>query len=608
MLPPLAAAPLLLLLALPSLLLRSEALDAESSLLRVLDVAAPLLLALLLVLLDLGPCGLLPVDDWLPECPVLVREAWARVGKGLVADVHAACLEVLQDTSTCTSLLAAQPLPALWIALPLLSYSVIRRHNHFVSLALAVVCTALLHRHGVPGALLAGLGFVLHSSKLFLHSPILNRLQFVKPAKSLSSSFVLGSHSLNAQGAVNEPSSATHYDDTGTTSTSSSSSNKALKSAHHHIASREQQAPEDVSTLIKNAMRISYPNNALHGTKIEAKIKGVLQRLPESIVAKMKIAGDNLQSDSLGSLSLKSQSLLLDRVRSIRLLAGSINGKPCIIKTLVDAETLEEEDYDLLMRTIASATGLPAIPYLRPTLGCCWIPATMIAEEPCSFQSFRQVVLELRGKGVNLDWELFRPLAICIAQVLVALHDHGVCHRELCISTIALTSFTTVSVAPIGFLHTIPEARRKILGNLIPVAPEVAMNRGSGYTSASDVWSLSVVCLEMLMGTVADATPIAMPATVPKRVAEFIFDAFKSDPEARPSAREMLNVFAAEEGVVKKRQLHSLSLFRDICKRLDESSFSAQAPLVSSIESESEDPHASRRGSTSELDKDSLTC
>jgi len=226
------------------------------------------------------------------------------------------------------------------------------------------------------------------------------------------------------------------------------------------ILPRQDVAQGDVSTLIKNAMRISFPNNALHVTETEERIKRALSKLSPEILEKMVEIGGNLKPDSRPAPF--SLALHLQRVRSIRVLLGSLNGELCLIKTLVDVESLEEEDLDVLTRTVAVATSLPRIPTLRATLGCCWSPTVMIAEEACFFISLREVAVELRAHGIKLDWQLFKPLAVSLAQCLATLHHAGLVHRELSLGTVNLTSATTCSLAPLGFLHAIPEGRRKV--------------------------------------------------------------------------------------------------------------------------------------------------
>jgi hypothetical protein len=324
------------------------------------------------------------------------------------------------------------------------------------------------------------------------------------------------------------------------------------------------QAASDASTLIKNAMRISFPNNALHPAEMEERLERVLGKLPGPVAQNMVEVGESIKPDARPIPM--SASLAVKNVRALRVSAGSLHGSLCVIKTLVDAEALEDEDLETLTHTVALATALPRIPGLLQTLGCCWSPVIMIAEQVSSFVTFRDLAIALRARQILLDWELFRPLAMELAQSIAALHARGVLHREVFIGTIALTSQTSCALPPIGFLHAIPEARRKVLGHSVPLAPETK-DAADSFSAACDVWSLGVVCWEMLVGTFSEVSPIAMPTTIPKSVQDVILDAISSDPESRPSAAEMLAVFSLPV-VTQRMSFASFATFAECAARI----------------------------------------
>ena len=137
------------------------------------------------------------------------------------------------------------------------------------------------------------------------------------------------------------------------------------------------------------------------------------------------------------------------------------------------------------------------------------------------------------------------------ADALHAAHRAGVIHRDVKPANLIVGPDGTVKVTDFGIARAIGAASLTEAGQVIGTAHYMSPEQASGNpaTSASDIYSLGVVAYEMFAGRrpfEAD-TPLAvsmahvhapvpaLPADVPRGVAELITDAFAKDPGVAPS-------------------------------------------------------------------------
>jgi serine/threonine-protein kinase len=158
------------------------------------------------------------------------------------------------------------------------------------------------------------------------------------------------------------------------------------------------------------------------------------------------------------------------------------------------------------------------------------------------------------GRLPALDaWEMIQG----IAQGLSAIHDAGVVHRDLKPANILVAngSPAVAKVSDFGVSHLTDSSLTQAstaLGTPLYMAPEQANREAT--TTASDVYSLGVICFEMLAGSppFEGETTLAVamahmneppPALVgaPEQVSELIGRMLAKEPHQRPSASEVVD-------------------------------------------------------------------
>lgn len=150
------------------------------------------------------------------------------------------------------------------------------------------------------------------------------------------------------------------------------------------------------------------------------------------------------------------------------------------------------------------------------------------------------------------------PESLCqiyICQVLeglLYLHDQGVIHRDIKGSNILATKEGSVKLADFGVATRVGGLDRSVVGSPYWMAPEVVEQ--SGATTASDVWSVGCVVIELLEGHPPYHTLEPMPAlfrivnddcpplpdSASPVVRDFLLQCFQKDSNLRISARKLL--------------------------------------------------------------------
>lgn len=142
---------------------------------------------------------------------------------------------------------------------------------------------------------------------------------------------------------------------------------------------------------------------------------------------------------------------------------------------------------------------------------------------------------------------------ICqVLEGLLYLHDQGVIHRDIKGSNILATKEGSIKLADFGVATRVGGHDRSVVGSPYWMAPEVVEQ--SGATTASDIWSVGCVVIELLEGQppyhelepmpalfriVNDDCP-PLPDSASPVVRDFLLQCFQKDSNLRISARKLL--------------------------------------------------------------------
>lgn len=154
-----------------------------------------------------------------------------------------------------------------------------------------------------------------------------------------------------------------------------------------------------------------------------------------------------------------------------------------------------------------------------------------------------------------------------VLEGLLYLHDQGVIHRDIKGSNILATKEGSIKLADFGVATTVGGLDRSVVGSPYWMAPEVVEQ--SGATTASDIWSVGCVVIELLEGQPPyhDLAPMPalfrivnddcppLPDSASPVVRDFLLQCFQKDGNLRISARKLLK---HPWMVSAKRQMDSL--------------------------------------------------
>ena len=358
------------------------------------------------------------------------------------------------------------------------------------------------------------------------------------------------------------------------------------RAALNALATSEHRAAvQDSDTLLRNAVKLGVPNSAIVDSSTVQRIERTLRRsVNPAIIERVRSSTAALDGGHHAHAAMPRRplpryiSLPCAKLRSVEVFSSFLDGKPCVVRSISDLSALDDRDLEEFVTVACLAVAAPPIPGVTKTLGFQWTPSVHVVDEHVSggnAVTLRDLALELSTSDLRLDWTLFQPLGVCMAKALVAVHEAGLLHREISSQTVALMSATQCVLSPIGLLHALPEARRKVWGHVhgIRVAPEVRdVGDHAAYTRKCDVWALCVVAWELLCGPFSEASPLAFPSTVPLWVANVIEDGVSADPERRPTAKEVLDAFARVDSdasvVARESAVLSSAVFEQVLSRV----------------------------------------
>jgi hypothetical protein len=178
-------------------------------------------------------------------------------------------------------------------------------------------------------------------------------------------------------------------------------------------------------------------------------------------------------------------------------------------------------------------------------------------------------VADLLAAGGLLDEQSVRAVCRDLCLALEYLHSEGKIHRDVKAANVLLTSTGDVRLADFGVAaevsRTLGAKRKTFTGTPFWMAPEVISQSagagGGGYDARADVWSLGITAWECAVGTPphAEEHPMRVLFIIPKQpppalgpqfsklVRDFVAFVLVKDPQARPTAKEVLKHRAMRE-------------------------------------------------------------
>jgi tRNA A-37 threonylcarbamoyl transferase component Bud32 len=159
----------------------------------------------------------------------------------------------------------------------------------------------------------------------------------------------------------------------------------------------------------------------------------------------------------------------------------------------------------------------------------------------------------------HLKWNMKGfSLALDIVKGIHFLHSHNVIHSDLKTSNVLLDrSKSTAKISDVGLARVMEKKQYRSSDEhawtFVYAAPEMLMGRAC--SAASDVYSLGVCLWELVMREMPLRGRLSKPKCpqdCPQPVADLITQCLKTDPELRPTAREVHDTIKAAHSSVAK--------------------------------------------------------
>jgi len=170
--------------------------------------------------------------------------------------------------------------------------------------------------------------------------------------------------------------------------------------------------------------------------------------------------------------------------------------------------------------------------------------------------------LKKRIEDGGLKFEEAVEIAVQIAQGLAAAHERGILHRDIKPANVLLTAEGTVKIVDFGLAklsgRSLMTMRGTTLGTAAYMSPETTRGEDAGVRG--DIWSLGVVCYQMLSGrfpfgseheqaviySIQNAEPLPLGKNIPPECERIVRKALRKDPGERyQTMKELLTDLTA---------------------------------------------------------------
>ncbi|KAK9804917.1 hypothetical protein WJX72_011872 [[Myrmecia] bisecta] len=151
-----------------------------------------------------------------------------------------------------------------------------------------------------------------------------------------------------------------------------------------------------------------------------------------------------------------------------------------------------------------------------------------------------------------------RRIALDIARGLHFLHSRRIVHFDLKSPNVLLARNNTAKIADVGLAKILKDGfistAQHEVGTFVWMAPECLM--GKRCTEKVDIFSFAVILWEICTGLVpqrGQMRSVRVPEECPAAIADLIERGMDSDPDNRPTAKEIVKVLMMQDAVLREK-------------------------------------------------------